>query len=866
MYLDNRPTSIFKHTSGWNMFAPQPPGTLRRPPIVNAGGSSSSSLNSRERPPLSSGSSSSSLGGLEQQVPSFQSFIKLTPSVDSDQNKPLPPTPLAPKRSFDFPNNALDRRTSSVYSRTPSQFTPQTPPGKAQDPDADSPLLLRPIAYSASSPDLSTADLATTPFLEARTFSPLIESPRTTTVASSSPPQSRSQSMLTSLPGERPDSSTVPPRPMRPIDSQISPTLPKFSPLIARHGPGKSVHTVSLEKAKEAMHAPGAVRLLPEELRAQALTKVKSQGHMRLESIDILGGAEKTPLPPPLPTMVDRQGRERALRTPPEIPSRDFLFPSPSLPMTIAAYNSFPVGTGPVREMAPPLASSSTDSRITWWQLSQDETDEPRGRTVERRSYERNSRSSPNPLAKNALSQDGPQVLAQEYHSLLGQQQYRQASESPGCSSDESVRKHMKMVPQPLFQTKQPPPSRESGSSRGSNSSVSPFNIHERVRSDGSASSENRSTGFGLRLSVETNEMKSRHSSTTGMIPISPPTDIDMKRPKPAHIDTDRWHPNPRIKKNHSRENSRESSFYPHIMRRKSSKKQDNTEPLPPIPGKPLLAAEVIALKLKTPESTPDTSPMSPIIATATASRKPSSAGGVSSEKEHKTFFQRFGPAKSRRRSSTLSSSTNKPSPISPHLFPSPVKPSPTTTTTTTTHLGWSDTSKRTFDEARSPTSLHSSRVTYIPTPQRPRLGLEPESHSARGTGLFGSVLEGWREGKRERRREDLKRLIRVVSKHPSRLLDRTDLRLKDTIRRNTHIQPPSKMVNSALATGSAAILFGMERIRKDASTADFTLQSSSSSKTHKVHKLTSIPTSRATLRSEPNARYFELIRLSSSY
>ncbi|KAK4498778.1 hypothetical protein PRZ48_009288 [Zasmidium cellare] len=749
MYLDSRPASTFKPATGWTMpTPPQPPGTLKRPPIVNAGGSSSSSL---ARPPLlSTGSSSSSLGGLEQRVTSFQTFIKRTPSVDSDPNKPLPPTPLAEKRSLSTLASALDRRSSSVYSRTPSQFTPQTPPVEAQDAEADLPFILQPIAYSASSPDLSTSNLAPPQFLEARTFSPLIESPRTTTVASNSPPESRPQSMPTPPSSESPDSPTIPTIYIPPsIDTQVSsPTTPRLTSPIAYHGPRQKVRTVSLAKAKEAMHAPGAVPLLPEELREQALKKAKSQGHIRLESIDIFGGAEKVPVPPALPTLVDREGRERVLQTPPEVPQRDYAFPSPGLPVTSAAYKSFHVGTGPVREMAPPLASSPTESKVTWRQLSQDGTDEPRGRTVERRSYERDSRSSPKPFAKDAQA-DGHDDLAKEYHSLLGQQQYRQASESPGYSSDESVRTHMKMVPQPLFQAKQPPQSKKSGSSRGSNSSVSPFSIHQRIRSDGSTSSTNRSTGFGLRLSLETNGQKSRHSSTTGMIPISPPTNISMERPKPPHLDTGKWQPNPRIKKSHSREASRESSFYPHIMRRKSSKKQEPT--LPPIPGKPLLAAEIIAAKLKTPESTPDTSPMSPIIATAT--RKPSSAGG--SEHEKKKFFSRFNP-KSRRRSSTLSSEP-KPSPTSPHLFPSPIKTSPTTT-----HLGWSDTSKRTFDEARSP-----SRITHIPAPARPldaRGVEEPESPTgARKASVFGGVLEGWREGKAARRREDLKKLIRVV-------------------------------------------------------------------------------------------------------
>lgn len=755
------------------MPTPQPPGTLKRPPVINAGGSSSSSLSSilrTDRPPLGSGSSSFSLSGLEQIVPSFQSFVKRTPSLNADIDKPLPPRPIAPKRSFNSLADALNRRSSSVYSRTPSQFTPQTPSWRAQDPEADSPLLFRPMAYSASSPDLSSSEISTPPLLEPRHFSPLIESPRATTVASNSRPQSRAHSTLASLPTPSPGSSAIPAMYFPPIDTQIPPAAAGLTSPTIHHGPRQPVRTVSLEKAKETMNAPGAVRLLPEELRAQALKKVNSQGHIRLESIDIFGGAPKMPLPPAIPTMTDRQGRERALQTPSgvEIPNGVYPFPCPSLPKTSAAYNSFHVGAGPVREMAPPVADSESQSRITWRQLSHEGADEPRGRIVERRSHERNSaRSDPEvfvndaqPYARAVQSQN----LATEYHSLLSQQQYRQASDSPGYSSDESVRTHMKMVPQPLFQAKRPPPIRRSDSSRNSGSSISPFNIHKSGRSDGSTSSEIRSTGFGLRISLEPLDSRDRHSSTTGMIPISPPSDMDIERARPPHIDTTHWQPNTHKSKSLSRENSRESSFYPHIMRRKNPKKKEAN--LPP-PGKPLLATDVIAQKLKTPASTPDTSPTqsSHIV----AARKPSSVGG--SEKESKKFYRRFGKGRMRSSNrsymSTMSDrESSKASPTSPHLFPSPVNKTPNN------HLDWSDTAKKIFDDARSSTPPNGRRLTHIAAPPRPldhskTSQTEPESPttptSPKRPSLFGSVLDSRRENKAQKRREDLKRLIKVV-------------------------------------------------------------------------------------------------------
>lgn len=744
MYIDSRPASIFKPTSGWSMPTPQPHGALKRPPVCNEGGSSSSS-----RPPLSPQSSSSSLSAHPQDVPSFQSFIQRTASIDSNQNRPLPPRPNAPK---DLIGSLDDRRSSSEYSRTPSQ--PQTPRCASQDSEADSPLVVRPMAYSASSPDL------TPPLLEPRTFSPLIDSPGTTTIASNSPPRSRSHSMLAVFPAVGLDSPTVTRLSISRIDTRVEPARPKFSPPLAHHGARNPVRTVSLEKAKEALHAPGVIRLLPEEFRAQALTKVKSHGHMRVDSVDMFSGAEKAPIPSATPVIIHQQGRETALPTPWQIPRAEDAFPSPSFPKTSAAYNSFAVGSGPVREMAPPLASSPSETKITWRQMSRENIHEPRGRTVERRSYEKKSKPGQKPFGKSEQSYN-----VREYHSLLTQQQYRQASESPDSSSDNSIRTHMKLVPQPLFQAKQPPRSIHSGSSRGSNSnsSVSPFNIHKRIRSDGSTSSTDRSPGFGLRLSLETSENKTRHSSTTGMIPISPPMDHHVQRCKPPHVSNAQWQPNPRTLKSHSRQNSRESSFYPHVFPRKNSNKKDINL------GKPLLKTSVITQRLRTPDATPDTSPLQ-----NNHERRPSSVGGSDGKAKSK-FFVRFG-GKSRRRFSVQSnvSSTHNVSPSSPHLLPSPVR----TTVNTNTHLGRTNDVKATFEEARSTTTStrhHHLHLTHIITPAKPLDGSrpaladeeEPESPTTptspkRGK-IFGNVLEVWREGKAARRREDLKRLIKVL-------------------------------------------------------------------------------------------------------
>jgi len=97
-------------------------------------------------------------------------------------------------------------------------------------------------------------------------------------------------------------------------------------------------------------------------------------------------------------------------------------------------------------------------------------------------------------------------------------------------------------------------------------------------------------------------------------------------------------------------------------------------------------------------------------------------------------------------------------------------------------HLGWSDVAKSTFDQARySGFSSLSSRkksdyspaVTHIVTPARPlnesaaALQEEPDTPpgglTRRGS-IFGGVMESWREGKAQKRRQELKKMIKVVT------------------------------------------------------------------------------------------------------
>ncbi|CAK4034109.1 Hypothetical predicted protein [Lecanosticta acicola] len=766
MFVEDRPLSTFRPTSGWLLPSPPSPpppqpqagaAARKRPPI-----SSSNQEPRSQRLPLNKSSeSSSSLSGLERPVPSFQSFIQKTPSVEL--YKPLPPTPPPPRKRSEGSLGGVDRRASSVYSRTSSQSGRSSSRDQLYEGENDYAMVFRPVSYSTgSSGSLNNKKEdseeqeeeeeqeeqeerpAAADLLDPRAFSPLLASP----------------SPIRSAP--------VPTNPP-PLEAQTSAW--SISAPTAETPVRSRVPTVSLEQAQRSLRAPGAVHLLPEELRAQRLGS--SQGSLRMQSMEIFNAGAKAPASPNLPKLLDvpEQGDRGASGT------ADFAKKKKKKKKVNPAYgNAFHVGEGPVREMTP-CAQNESD------------TDEPRGRTMQRRSQEveayQLSAERYTPIV-NSTS-----IVVTDYSPASSSGPYRQASSpSPaGYSTDDSVTTHLKMVPQPLFQGKQPPlhaRTMSAATTRGSEtgSSVSPFSVqHQRVRSNESTTSSRRSSsGFGLRLSVEpptdTTGRSSNHSST-GVIPISPPTDHcaeTFKRLKPPKIDEGSRGKSSTSKR---REKS-QSHFYPHIMARNGSKPKKgkgsnasaNPPPLP-TSGKPLLPAEVVAQVLKTPpESSPQSPlvshPISPTITTGSSSR----GSSVKAARKHGGLLVRIAN-RARRRSSQQQRDSSPPrtSPDSrPRLFPSPSSKSKMPLTS---YLGWSDVSKRDFDEAHSAAaSNHEIRPTHITAPAKPletgKGEQEPESPSAATTGrrpsLFVSVLDGWRESKAQKRREDLKKMIRVVA------------------------------------------------------------------------------------------------------
>ncbi|KAK1823274.1 hypothetical protein LTR12_002347 [Friedmanniomyces endolithicus] len=776
MYVDSKPLSVYGETQSWRMPSPEPTRSLKRPPVVTAA------------------SSSSSLSGMEQTMPSFQSFVKRTPPPD--QTKPLPPTPLRPRRRSSFssassrPSSRGPRRSSSIYSRATSQWdlkadVPAIPSWQTAD-FTDQDLLLRPIAYSASTPQLHAEPPAQKPLADLRTYSPLIHSPSPTISRRTTP---------SPPPGPRP-SILLPP------------------PAGAVHIPKKHLRMVSLEKAKQMLQAPGAVHLLPEELRAQALGRSRSQDPMRITSFDIMSGRVTPPQLPETPTLVDSQGRERLLSSPrvslSPVRRPDYLIPAITSPRGDPS-SSFHVGSGPSRTMAPLAGQIREASRLKVAQaLGLGDGDDQRGRARERgprnMSYDHYMPNRSN-TSYESPSEDVPdtnaQMIAREYHSLLSEQ-YRQPSTSSasqqGTRSETDVTSHMKMVPQPLFHTKPAARLLETSTGRSSGASVSPFGM--RADSGFAADEQRRSSGargfFPFRSSVSSGSGQSRRS-TSGSITISPPP---ASSPWPAiSVPPEPEAPKPRLGSRFRRpsDDNRVSAYYPHVMSRKKGKSKKDKAGTPALPA-PLLAADIIAQRLQTPNSSRDASPLrtnSPWSAaidrseTASLRSNPSITRGsgiphrllktAGKYTDKLTTRASDSPSRRHREKEVQDSVDRVASPESPHLLP---RPSSTKPPPATIHLGWSDHAKSAFDEARSSlipstrrqppgSSGSGALITHTQTPARPldetrdRLAEEPPLESPTGGrkgSIFGGLMEGWREGKAEKRRLELKKIIRVIT------------------------------------------------------------------------------------------------------
>lgn len=880
MFIESRPVTGYGETAGWKLpLMPQeevPRVPLR--PVLSKVASSTPSLSGMEQtipptrkqaPDNTANPSNPYSRGLQHNVMPFQEFIKRTPPVED--GKPLPPPPLRPRRSSfgDTPSvysrdassreasPTAPKRTSSIYSRTVSQWIPDSPVWSASDL-ADNPMpalpaeYLRPIAYSASTPEL--VDRAPTPtLLQPRAYQPLLTTPSPTISRKTTP----SPAPTSSLRGTR-----------------ASILLPSAVGVAAI--PKTHLRTVSLEKAKATANAPGAEHLLPEELRAKSkgkeLPKARSLEPMvkspepvepvarRKDTLAMFGRSIDLTNAPDMPsmTLVDAEGRDRVVGAQrlSVAPLPTFSFPSESVRSPVHPMNAFPVGNNPPRTMVSLTAQNNHNMDPT----QRGQIIHERGRSIHR--IPRDSRYNyyqPNGRRRESSSlargEDDAQVVANEYHSLLAEQ-YRQASASTASrsiNSDTEVGEHMRMVPQPLFHGR--PTARQSGQiSSGRHDSgtgsVSPFYL--RQQSDSSLSTPSQRSGQNRlpttppHLSLRGNSYHRR--SSMGTIPISPPFPYDTYPTTTAMPTT----PQPRNIPIHRRNsNDNRVSAYWHIptkgggnelVFRRSKEKQPSIPKIvgpsasssPKSPGVPLLAADIIAERLLTPEATPEHSPLlhQPLSThhlhqqsatsltypqTLTPSSIASKQTDTPKEKEKEltakqALFSRLtkGAVKyadkltrptgyeprekdtppQEYEPSTLATlhnltKTNSPHPTArqefPHLLPSPTKTRPNHAKKPS--LGWSASAKAAFDTANGNpttsnhqhTASHSSTTTtytHTTTPARPlderntnTDGDDASAEQQRGRrgSLFATLRDFRREAKAEKRREEIKRSIRVV-------------------------------------------------------------------------------------------------------
>jgi hypothetical protein len=491
MFIDSKSTSLFSggshssRSSFAEMEDPKP--QLRRPPAA-----------------LNHSSSSLSSSGFERSAPSFQSFIRKTPTPN--QEKPLPPIPRI--EAFESPRISA-RRTSSIYSRTVSQYAP-TPESWRDEEHLMPTFFLQPSVYSLSTPELT---LGGTPqsAIPPRPCAPLITSP--------SPSPSR-----TSTPSPPPD---------RFWQERLLPPSPQMLRVATQH-----IRTVSLDKAKAALRSPGAQQLLPEEMRALAAARKADQQHIVRGSRSFEG--IMSPRSPVLPHVLPS----------PSLPS-----PTPyDWPLQANTYSDkgsklsdeyFEMNKEKRMSMSPVERQLRSSIEISITRPSEPPvTDyEPRGRARQQSrtgssrrldDYESKVIDAYEDRTLNASSNeslmDEAKRLANEYHALFKEDAKASGFRKHSASSN-SIKENMKLVPQPLFfNPRQISRQREleyqksrtkiftPAASKSPNSRATPREQRN------SPKGKDRTLNFPYKLSLTPDSTGARiRRSTSGSIPISPP-------------------------------------------------------------------------------------------------------------------------------------------------------------------------------------------------------------------------------------------------------------------------------------------------------------------------------------------------------
>ncbi|KAK4941580.1 hypothetical protein LTR28_008862 [Elasticomyces elasticus] len=541
---------------------------------------------------------------------------------------------------------------------------------------------------------------------------------------------------------------------------------------------------VSLDKAQAAAQARSAVPLLPEELRAMARARPQFQ------SSALSYRTDRAPTPPPLlllPTQSSTEDVDRDARsslTALHAPVSELLAPVALQPRTFS------------RGKAMEALGINTPGLRSPRSFSKHKVPPVGPRTLDYAHYLPGRQTPDSAVSEKSEAQQ----LSEEYHASLTNQYREENMFGPRKDSFESTSAEMKMIPQPLFFHRKA--SSISFAGHGRAGSVGPSPTASNKASIASSRDNRRSSlrdrirlpSMPFKLSLTPSSTGSdRRRSTSGSIPISPPYNLRLAEPFTVLNEAPSTARRPSASRAYARRNSdpnRFSAFYP----RTNPKNADGVSkrrlfgkakaPEPNTPPLPLHIPAILAARANSPAqskaSTKRTSKGSMGSGTGTSSsagESPTSlyqritAGAAKwgdSLSKPSLPHHHHDAATDHNRHTHPHPPFPTPSPTPPHAHgatPRRSKPQPHTLP---------DALHSVLDRARGasrPAGTKTALLTHKLGPARPlnetrealRADGGTEAAAAAKQGLFALAVEARRESRAVRRREELKRLIRVV-------------------------------------------------------------------------------------------------------
>jgi hypothetical protein len=593
-------------------------------------------------------------------------------------------------------------------------------------------LFLQPSIYSLSTPEL-TLETPVPP----RPYEPLIASP------SPSPSPSRE--------------STPSPPSLRQYNEGLLPLPSQTLQAVTQH-----IRTVSLDKAKAALRSPGAQHLLPEEMRVLAAAKKSNQQHIMRSSRSFEGLVPlKSPVlypvqPSPIlpsPTPLDWPLQATTFSDKHESKLSDEYFG-----MSKAKRMSMSPVERQLRSSIEISITRPSEPRATDYESRGRSRQQSRtGSSKRLNGYESKMIDAYDDTSLDASSNesliDEARRLANEYHDLF-KEDVKSPALRKNSASPNSIKEKMKLVPQPLFfnprkiskqrelqyqkersQQRFPPaPRKSSNSSRSAPSEPK-----------GSPKTRDRALNFPYKLSLTPGSTNAkRRRSTSGTIPISPPFP-GMSEHVPG-LAKSKALPTPVQRKNSIDDSNRFSAFYQRINADAQQLAREYNKP-----------GSKVALEMNTLPSILSRPSIDTFASSSHASShygrslkdgRASQDSGVSSGASSRDR-RAAAPPKPFLHKGFAASVTSK--------FSHHVRKSSVTAAEGFSHLVDS------FKTQRRPSFPVISAPMPIPIDDSSRLQVGDSAGSKKRPSIFTSISDHRREIKASKRREELKRTIKVV-------------------------------------------------------------------------------------------------------